>query len=193
MRDWLRALLRRFARPDPAHHDPWTAVPQRVPLPRFGAGAVRDFRWYFEGESRVRVGSLEELCEWLLACEYVRDRDLFHEHDFWQHPRTFEQLRKGDCEDHALWAWRKLVELGHSAELVTGEALRDDGTAISHVWVVFTQDGVTYLLETTAPSREAMMRPVDEVRARYIPHWGITGDMQSRGYAGYFVRRRATR
>src|SRR5690348_3236184 len=46
-------------------------------------------------------------------CEYVRDP--VHERDFWQHPKTFEQLRKGDCEDHALWAWRKLTELGISA------------------------------------------------------------------------------
>ena len=190
---WLRRLIAGiFRKKDARPEDLWEPMPQRVPLQRFGAGAVRDFRWYFEGESSVRVSSVDEMCEWLLACEYVRDRDLFQETDFWQHPRTFEQLRKGDCEDHALWAWRKLVELGFDAELVTGEAVRDDGSAISHVWVLFTHEGVAHLLETTAGTREAMMRPVSEVRARYVPHWGITGQLESRGYAGYLARRQSS-
>ena len=42
---------------------------------------------------------------WLLGCVYARDRDLFRNPDYWQHPCNFEGLRKGDCEDFALWAW----------------------------------------------------------------------------------------
>jgi hypothetical protein len=175
----------------PPGADPWAPMPQRVPPRRFGAGAVRDFRWYFEGETLVAVGDVDALCEWLLACEYVRDPELFNERDFWQHPRTFEHLRKGDCEDHALWAWRKLVEMGYEAELVTGEVVRDGGDVTSHVWVLFTRDGVPHLLEGTARTRDAMVRPLEEVRARYVPHWGITGRFESRGYAGYHLRRGA--
>jgi len=66
------------------------------------------------GQSTVCVNDIAAICEWLADCEYVRDP--VHERDFWQHPKTFEQLRKGDCEDHALWAWRKLTELGIPAE-----------------------------------------------------------------------------
>ena len=78
---------------------------------RLGAGAVRPFQWYLEGPSEVAPATLDELLEWLMACEYVHDSVLFQVEDYWQHPRTFEQLRKGDCEDHALWAWRKLAEI----------------------------------------------------------------------------------
>jgi hypothetical protein len=45
---------------------------------------------------------------------------LFGEADFWQHPSTFERLRTGDCEDFAVWAWRKLIELGYDVDLVAG-------------------------------------------------------------------------
>ena len=68
----------------------------------------------------MAVKSLQEICEWLVGCDYADDEAFFNEPDFWQHPVMFEQTRKGDCEDHALWAWRKLVELGFEAELVRG-------------------------------------------------------------------------
>jgi hypothetical protein len=187
LKAWVARLARRLRGRTQPPADPWTPIPQRVPHSHFGAGA-RDFRWYFEGESRVSVEGLEELCQWLLECEYVRDRELFMERDFWQHPRTFEHVRKGDCEDHALWAWRKLVELGYHAELVSGEVIREDGTRISHVWVLYSHHGEHFLLETTASSRDAMIHPVTAVRERYIPHWGITGGLESRGYAGYLLR-----
>ncbi len=189
----VRRLTRRSAPPAPATTDPWRATPQRVPLERFGAGARREFSWYFEGESLVRVDRIDELCAWLLECEYVRDPELFNERDFWQHPRTFEHLRKGDCEDYAVWAWRKLTEMGYDAELVSGEVVRDDGGTVSHVWVLFDADGDRFLLECTARTPGAMLRRLDEVRARYVPHWGITGRLESRGYAGYHLARRDRR
>jgi hypothetical protein len=190
----VRRLTRRAAAPaSAASDDPWRATPQRVPLTRFGAGATREFSWYFEGESLVRVERIDDLCAWLLECEYVRDPELFNERDFWQHPRTFEHLRKGDCEDYAVWAWRKLTEMGYEAELVSGEVLHDGGDASSHVWVLFDADGDRFLLECTARTRPTMVRRLAEVRARYVPHWGITGRLESRGYAGYHVARRRPR
>jgi predicted transglutaminase-like cysteine proteinase len=33
-----------------------------------------------------------------------------------EHPGAFERRRRGDCEDFALWAWRKLAEVGVDAE-----------------------------------------------------------------------------
>jgi hypothetical protein len=102
----LRPLGKRLIRYVPVG-DPWEPVTSLFVTPRiFGPGSFRMFRWYFEGESVVVVRSLGEVCEWLAQCQYHPDEDLFNEPDFWQHPRTFEHLRKGECEDHALWAWR---------------------------------------------------------------------------------------
>ena len=45
---------------------------------------------------------LDDVFAWLAECRYETDTNLFHESDYWQHPRTFEQLRCGDCEDFAI-------------------------------------------------------------------------------------------
>ena len=83
----------------------WRRYAASVPLHAYGLGARRDFSWYFEGRSTVDVASLDDIMAWLLGCVYARDRDLFRNPDYWQHPCNFEGLRKGDCEDFALWAW----------------------------------------------------------------------------------------
>ena len=106
----LRPLWRLFLRVVPVA-DPWERLNYRVPAKRYGPGSIHDFAWYFEGASGVATSSVEDIQEWLLGCEYVSDPDLFRVADYWQHPRTFEQIRRGDCEDHAIWAWRKLIEL----------------------------------------------------------------------------------
>ena len=97
--------------------DAWEKWEARVPAEWFGRGCIHDWPWFFEGESTVTAKSVEEICKWLCGCEYVPDHSLFNELDFWQHPVTFEQRRCGDCEDFALWAWRKLAEMGVDAPL----------------------------------------------------------------------------
>jgi hypothetical protein len=180
----IRPAWRLLLRVMPAD-DPWQRVEYRVPVSRYGAGSRHDFSWYFEGQSLVHIRSLDELRDWLVGCEYVRDPELFHEADFWQHPRTFEQLRRGDCEDHALWAWRKLLELGYDADLVSGRCLPwQPGVPEAeggHVWVVFRRDGQTYLLEAVSKSRERIIRLLDEARAEYRPEYGV--DRQRRRFA----------
>ena len=79
----------------------------------------------------VPVQSIDDIVAWLQSCEYVTDLDLFHERDFWQHPGTFERLRRGDCEDFALWAWRKLAEVGIDAEFCVGRVICDDARSIA--------------------------------------------------------------
>lgn len=168
--------------------DPWDRVEYRVPINSYGPGSSHDFGWYFEGESLVGVQTVDELKAWLLACEYVRDPDLFNEADFWQHPRTFERLRRGDCEDHALWAWRKLLELGYDADLVSGRCLPwEPGVADAerrHVWVVFRQEGQSYLLESVAKRREEMVQLLENVKANYRPEYGVDRDRQRYAFAG---------
>jgi hypothetical protein len=156
-----------------------------VPVQRFGAGSVNDFRSYFKGASTVDARSLEEVCAWLLDCRYTSDQDLFHQPDFWQHPLQFEQLRQGDCEDHALWAWRKLVELGYRAELVSGDYRRRDGSWHGHVWVCFEQEGDRYLLEAIAKNKAEMVRLLDSAKADYCPNVAVGSDFGRFGFHGY--------
>lgn len=179
----VRMLARLFPR-----DDPWERFPYRVPLHAFGSGNQHDFAWYLEGESRVAVTNLEQIQEWLIECEYVRDPELFREPDFWQHPTAFEQLRRGDCEDHALWAWRKLLELGANAELVSGRTRREDGSlSAGHVWLLLHESNETLLFEATAKSKVGMLRPLADVRDRYLPSFGVDRDQKRFAYNGYLV------
>lgn len=157
----------------------------------YGGGSYRDFSWYFEGESAVRVTSIEEIQDWLIGCEYADDEHLFQDSDFWQHPRTFEHLRRGDCEDHALWAWRKLIEIGVDAELVSGQQLSE--TRVSdknsgHVWVVIRRGEETLLFETASKRKERMLKPLDaEIRAEYRPEVGVSAARKRFAYYGYLL------
>ena len=94
-----------------------------VPAGAFGPGSERPFAQYFEGQASVPVASIDDVVAWLQTCEYVSDVELFQKRDFWQHPTVFEQSKRGDCEDFALWAWRKLRELGIDAEFCVGRVI----------------------------------------------------------------------
>ena len=181
------ALLVNVLLPHASVEDPWERSSAVLPTSAFGRGSVRDFRWYFERESEVPVRSIDEVCDWLLGCTYVSDPELFNEPDFWQHPGTFERLRQGDCEDHALWAWRKLVELGVDAELISGrwDVTRED--ARDHAWVVYRADGAERVLESVARTRSAMVRPLDEVRRQYRPHVAVNARFETTAFAGYLL------
>src|SRR5262245_3087664 len=104
----------------------WERVSIAVPPGVFGPGSNHPFAEYFDGASGVPVRSIDDIVVWLQTCEYVTDQELFQERDVWQHPAEFEKVRRGDCEDFALWAWRKLAELGIDAELVVGRVRCDD-------------------------------------------------------------------
>jgi hypothetical protein len=189
----LRPLWRLLLRVVPVD-DPWRRVDYRVPVRHFGAGANHDFDWYFEGECRVPVTSIEDVQDWLLECEYVHDPELFHEPDFWQHPRTFERLKRGDCEDHALWAWRRLLELGYDAEFVSGRCLpwtpgSADGEG-GHAWVIFRRDGATYLFEAAAKTKGQMVRPLTEASDEYRPEYGVDCHRQRFAFNGILLTMR---
>ena len=136
-RPFLRMILRYLPL-----DDPWERFKVQPALRHFGPGARQEFEWYFEGESAISVSNLDEIMDWLEGCEYASDSHLFQEPDFWQHPRTFEHMRQGDCEDFALWAWRKLIELGYEADLVGGYCLPLSEQDSRHAWIVFRRDGM---------------------------------------------------
>lgn len=171
--------LRRFL---PDAWDPWTSVPAPVPYVMFGRGSRKPFSWYLEGETRVKVGSVEEIENWLLGCEYVDDRTLFGKEDHWMHPGEFEVIRMGDCDDHALWAWRKMVDLGLEVSLIAGrwrEQAED-----SHVWLSLKRNGREFLFESTSKVRGDALRPLDERRSEYRPFFAVDERLRTRAYLG---------
>ena len=187
MRVLLGPLINLVLRFIPAG-DPWERFAQRVPLSLYGSGSLRDFGWYLEGESRVAVASIEEIHHWLPAASTWTTRSLFHENDFWQHPRTFEHLPAAIARITRL-GLRKLVELGvdriscRSAAFRTGVSEAGSG----HVWVVFTRGEETMVFETVAKTKEGMLRPLREVRDQYRPEVAVNGVRKRFAYRGYLL------
>lgn len=151
----------------------------------FGDGARHGFDWVFEGDSIVAVASLDEILDWLAGCTYETDATLFREADYWQHPHTFEQLRRGDCEDFALWAWRKLVELGIDADLVIGRRVPPGAENSRHAWILFRFGDQEFLFEPVFRDRTEAVRHIAAVRAAYIPEFGVTRERSRFVFAGY--------
>ena len=154
---------------------------------RLGPGSKRPFSWYFEGTSTVKVGNIADVLQWLAGCTYARDIDLFHEPDYWQHPTTFEHLRRGDCEDHALWAWRKLIELGVKADFFVGQLKPESDRSGHHAWVVYERESVRYLLEPVAKSGSPQVRPLEEARSEYRPHYSVDPSYRVQARAGLLL------
>jgi len=169
--------------------DPWQRLPYEAPLDVYGDGARHGFDWVFEGDSTIAVSSLDDILDWLGACQYETDANLFREADYWQHPHTFEQLRRGDCEDFALWAWRKLAELGVDAELCVGRviAIARPDIEYQHAWVVYRLDGTAYLFEPAALTPSKMIRPLAEVMDEYVPHFAVNHRFETNAFVGCAV------
>jgi hypothetical protein len=164
--------------------DPWARLPIEAPLAVYG-GARHGFDWVFEGESESTVETFDELVHWLGECAYDTDARLFQEDDFWQHPRTFERLRRGDCEDFALWAWRKLLEMGMDADLVIGRRVPPGSANSRHAWILFRDGDAEFLFEPACRDRALAVRPLASVREDYIPELGVSAKRQRFFFAGY--------
>jgi hypothetical protein len=176
----------RFAERLVKRESAWERVKMRVPSSVFGPGSQRPFAEYFEGESCVRVGSIDDIVAWLQTCEYVTDLELFHRRDLWLHPGTFERLRRGDCEDFALWAWRKLAEIGIDAELCVGRVICDDQPEIDrqHAWVVYRVNGTAFLFEPAARTSSRMIRPLADAMGEYVPHFAVNHRFDTNAFVG---------
>lgn len=157
-------------------------MPAPIPYPMFGSGSRHPFPWYFDGVSRVSVSGLKELEVWLLDCLYVPDEKLFGRADYWQHPGEFEQIRMGDCDDHALWAWRKLVELGLPTSFVVGK-WRDEPDG-HHTWLLTEVSGEQHLFEATSKVLGDALRPLEDVRDAYRPYLSVDERFRTRAHLG---------
>jgi hypothetical protein len=185
----LRLLLSpflRFGATLVGRESAWERVAMRLSPRVFGPGSQQPFAAYFEGASCVPVRSVDDIVAWLQTCEYVTDLELFHERDVWQHPGTFETLRRGDCEDFALWAWRKLAEIGVDAELVVGRVIGDDRSEVDrqHAWVVYRVSGTAFLFEPAGRIPSRMIRPLVDAMGEYVPHFAVNHHFETTAFVG---------
>ena len=164
----------------------WDRLAIRVPATVFGPGSMQPFAEYFRGPSSVPVQSIDDIVAWLQTCEYVADLELFHERDVWQHPASFEKLRRGDCEDFALWAWRKRGEIGIDGEFIVGRVVSDDSTAIDrqHAWVVYRVDGTEFLFEPAARNPSRIRRRLADAMDEYVPHFAVNHRFDTDTFVG---------
>jgi hypothetical protein len=157
----------------------------------YGAGSRRHFSWYLEGRSESEMACVDEMKTWLASCQYISDDVLFNERDVWQHPLTFERLKKGDCEDFSLWTWRQLVEKGYDAEFVAGWSIHPGGEYKGHTWVIYKDEGTSYLFDAVARDLDEMAKPLDSVREWYVPQVSVDQQLSQFVYGGYYDRLRA--
>lgn len=183
---WLRSAYLTVARGLGGPDSAWERVPMAVPPAAFGPGSLSEFPRYFEGKSRVPVASIDDIVAWLGTCEYVSDAEQFHERDVWQEPCAFERRQRGDCEDFALWAWRKLAEIGVDAEFYVGRVKCDGGaaTARQHAWIVYRSDREEVLFEPAARDRQRMLQPLSAVKDAYVPHFAIDRRFVTSAFVG---------
>lgn len=170
-------------RPKKSKDDLWSATYQNIPLKFYGGGADQNFDYYLSRSSGVVVSSVRDVTHWLLGCEYISDPEQFNKRDHWQHPVDFEVTRRGDCEDFALWTWRKLVELGHDAEFMVGKWIHD-GRVGTHAWVFLRHEGEMFVLETTGRSLERIVHLHEDVKDRYVPFASVDAGLRKKVYNG---------
>jgi hypothetical protein len=184
---WYRRLRRRRVDAEAmARDNPWRRLPLAPPLPAYGPGADREFAEYLAGDSRVRAATPHEIAGWLLACRYVDDRTLLDEPDHWQHPRTFEIVRCGDCEDFSLWAWRKLLEASYDADFVVGNRHRPDGSAGRHAWVMYREGRDEFVFDAVERSLSRIIRVRTHAAAEYEPQVGVNARGVRFAFAGLY-------
>jgi hypothetical protein len=186
MVQWVRSACRNIAREMGLVDSPWRRVPMDVPASAFGPGSRWNFSHYFEGTSGVAARSIDDIVTWLRACEYVSDADQFHEADYWQQPCDFERRQRGDCEDFALWAWRKLIEIGIEAEFFVGRIVcaSQPATTRQHAWVVYRNGQEAFLFEPAERDLQRMIQPWSAVKEDYVPHFAVDWRLVTSAFVG---------
>jgi hypothetical protein len=110
-------------------------------------GNTHPWNRYFNKPLKTKPKTLAEIETFLMKCKYLSDQKTRSQSDFWEPPDVFEKRRTGDCEDHAIWAWRHLDSLGYKSRLVIGKYNE------WHAWVHIFVNGRAYLLEATQKCR----------------------------------------
>ena len=170
---------------------PWTRLAAKLRRTHFSSSLQHEFSWFFQGTSQIKALSVEEVCGFLCNCQYMSDEELFMERDFWQHPVTFEKTKMGDCDDHALWAWRKLSEIGIEAELVSGKLVNPGAFVASppggHAWVIFREpDSASWrVLEATSKRKDKMVLTPEEAKKSYHGQYSVDSKFRTYRFTEY--------
>lgn len=144
---------------------------RKGPHPTFPMGR------YVSQPLTVKCTTMQEVREFLASCKYVSDEELFGKRDYWQPPEEFEERKKGDCEDFALWTWRQLLAMGYDARFIGGAAGRY-GTG--HAWVEYFRDDKWYLLEPQRARIGASMPRLSTIR--YEPKLSVSWNGETLRY-----------
>lgn len=144
---------------------------RKGPHPTFPMGR------YISQPLSVKCKTIHDVRQFLSGCEYVSDKDLFDKDDYWQPPEEFEQRKKGDCEDFALWTWRQLLELGYDARFIGGSCGR---YGEGHAWVEYFQDGKCFLVEPLFRKIGGTMPRLNTLR--YTPKLSVSWDGKTLRY-----------
>jgi hypothetical protein len=128
----------------PAAYDPVGHKVFRPDLRRHGIHPTFPMGRYVSQPLAVECKSIGDIRKFLSGCRAVSDMKQFGKEDYWQPPEHFEQTKKGDCEDFALWTWRQFMALGYETRVVFG---RHGRYGIGHAWVEFCKDGKYFLVE----------------------------------------------
>ena len=99
---------------------------------------------YLSQPLSVACTTISEIRAFLLQCRYVSDQEQFNKPDYWMPPEEFEQRKKGDCDDFALWTWRQLMAMGCQCRFVIGRASR---YGEGHAWVTLKEHETSFLVE----------------------------------------------
>ncbi len=114
-----------------------------IPPPTFPFGR------YVSKPPTIHCKNLQEVRDFLRSCRQMSDENAFGKKDYWLPPDEFEKLKKGDCDDFALWTWRQLQQMGYPARFVAGEFGR---YSAGHAWVTFEKDAKHYIADATRSS-----------------------------------------
>lgn len=113
---------------------------KNLPPPTFPFGR------YISRPLTVHCKSREEVRSFLRSCKQASDEETFGKKEYWLPPDEFEKLKKGDCDDFALWTWRQLVDMGYRARFVAGRFGR---YRAGHAWVTFTDRDRSFIADGT--------------------------------------------
>ena len=119
----------------------------------------------------TKCKNLTEIRRFLITCRYVSDPMQFGQRDYWMLPQEFEERKKGDCDDFALWTWRQLLSMGYDARFVVGHSGRYGN---GHAWVTYTENGRTFLVESLAAWATPKLPRLSTVR--YQPGISVAWD-----------------
>jgi hypothetical protein len=160
-----------IARVLPQNYDAEGRSVFRPDLRRRGIKPTFPFGRYFSQPLTIHCESIRDLRKFLSTCRGMGDEEQFGMDDYWQPPEEFEQRRKGDCDDYALWTWRQLVELGYDTRFFLGRCTR---YGIGHAWVTFHRNGEYFLLEPQLWFLGEKMPELSTVR--YEPEFSVAWD-----------------